>query len=473
MDGGRGGRDRIFLSSTTGMCRACGAVVDARYVSERGRVYLEHSCPEHGVFATLVAESLPWYLDALKSPVAARPPRQVVERTGECPSSCGPCEFHAQHCCLPVIPITNACDLACPICFGYTRPDDNFHMSPEEFGRQLDFLVGATGGVDLINVTGGEPTLHPRLTDLLVLAKRPEIGRITVNTNGLTLARDEDMVRRLADLGVYVILSYDTVRPEASIRIRGRDITAEKRRALENLARFDVQTTLLMVLAGKVNEQDVGPLLDLTIETPNVRSLTIQNMTYTGQRGSSFSPREPLPVDSVERLIEEASRGRILRSDFVPLPTAHPLCYGVVYLMVGAEGRVRSFSRILGRETLARHLADGYLLHPTQALEADLLRAIDRLWAEGEDPVALRTARDVIGRIFPSGRNLSVYERQRRGEQAVKTIYVHAHMDEDTWEVGRAMRCPDNVPVNAERLVCACNYNLFHRKGDSRFWGAS
>ena len=62
------------------------------------------------------------------------------------------------------------------------------------------------------------------------------------------------------------------------------------------------------------------------------------------------------------------------------------------------------------------------------------------------------------------------YERQRRAEKRVKTIYVHAHMDEDTFEVGRAMRCPDQVPVHAERLVGACAYNLHHRQRDARFW---
>ena len=465
------GEERIYLSSTTGMCRACGRMIDARYVSEPGKVYLERCCPEHGVGRSLVAESLAWYLAAMQAPVAARPPQRVTERTGECPSSCGPCEFHAQACSLPVIPITNACDLACPICFGYSKPADNFYMSSEEFGRQLDFIVEATGGVDLINITGGEPTLHPGLTDLVALARRPEIGRVTVNTNGLTLARDTDLVKRLADLGAYVILSFDTCRPEACATTRGRDVTAEKRRALENLARFDVQTTLLMVLARGVNEEDVGPLLDLTLGTPNVRSLTIQTMTYTGQRGSTFERREHLPVDEVERLLAGASRGRLAKADFMPLPTAHPLCYGVAYLLVGDEGRVHPLSRVLDPTTLVRHLADGYLLHPTEELETDLLLAIDRLWAEGEDQAALRTARDVIGRIFPQGRSLSVYERQRRGEQAVKTVYVHAHMDEDTWETSRAMRCPDNVAVHASRLVCACNYNLFHRQGDPRFWG--
>jgi hypothetical protein len=33
------------------------------------------------------------------------------------------------------------------------------------------------------------------------------------------------------------------------------------------------------------------------------------------------------------------------------------------------------------------------------------------------------------------------------------------------------MRCPDQVPLSrSERLVGACNYNLFYRMHDERFW---
>ena len=72
--------------------------------------------------------------------------------------------------------------------------------------------------------------------------------------------------------------------------------------------------------------------------------------------------------------------------------------------------------------------------------------------------------------VYPAGRALSTAERQQRAERAVKTIYIHAHMDEDTFDTGRAMRCPDQVPIDGERLVSSCNYNLFFRKADPRFW---
>jgi uncharacterized radical SAM superfamily Fe-S cluster-containing enzyme len=466
----------IYLGTSRGLCRTCRESVDVQVLSDGEAVYLSRRCPRCGPSRALVAESLPWFLRAQQELPAAAPPSWTRPRDAACPDACGPCSFHAQACHLPVFSITNACDLRCPICFTYNRADELYFMSPEELARHLDFVVAATGGVDLVNITGGEPTLHPRLSELVALARRPEIGRVTVNTNGLTIARDPGVAKRLADLGVYVILSLDTLDPERCVRIHGRDITADKRRALDVLTEHGIQTTLLMVLAGGVNEQDLPPMLDLLAGRDNVRSLTIQTMAYTGQGGGSFLPRQHLPVDGVERRIESATGGRIAVADFQPLPTAHPLCYGVTYLLRHPDGELHPMSRFVDRGTIARALSTGYLLRPSDELERDLRGAVDRLWSEGADPRLLGLFRGLIGDLYPADRTLTVAERQRVAERQVKTIYIHAHMDEDTWEVGRAMRCPDQVPVitspdgSEPRLIGACNYNLFYRHRDPRFF---
>ncbi len=464
---------RIFLGSSRGLCRACGngSLLEVRYVAEDGRVYLERCCPVHGRSRALVAERLAWYLEALRQPPAARPPTAcLTPREAECPRSCGPCGFHAQRCHLPVFSITNACDLRCPICFTYNRADRTWFLSPEELERQLDYVVQATGGVDLVDLTGGEPTLHPQLLELLARARRPGVGRVALNTNGLRLAREPELARRLAELGVYVVLSLDTLDPARSVQIHGRDLCDEKRRALDALEAAGVQTTVLMVLIGGVNEPELAAQVELLLGRDFVRSLCIQTMTYTGQGGGSFAPRQHLPVDRVERLLEEASGGRVRQASFLPLPTAHPLCYGVSYLLQGGKGGVHALADLLGREAMTRLLADGYLLHPGPELDAELRAAVDRLWSEGQSPALLRAVRDLLGELYPAGQSLSTAERQRIAERRVKTIYVHAHMDEDTYEVGRAMRCPDQVPVDASRLIGACNYNLFYRMTDERFW---
>jgi hypothetical protein len=470
MPGGAGGEPPVFLSVSRGLCRVCRRPAEVRYVATADGVFLERFCADHGTSRALVAETLPWYLAALQAPSAARPPAKTVPRTGSCAESCGPCTFHGQACHLPVFSITNACDLRCPICFTYNRADRTWFMSPDELDRHLDFVLDSTGGVDLVNLTGGEPTLHPQLPELLRRCRRPGIGRVTVNTNGLRIAREPAVAELLAEAGAYAILSYDTFDRERSVRIHGRDLVDEKRAALEALGEAGVPTTLLMVLAGGVNEDELPALLELLSTRDHVRSLTIQTMAYTGQGGTSFSPRRHVPVEGVERRIEEATAGRIRRADFQPLPSAHPLCYGVAYFLSDDRGGVHPMARLLPPATLARQLADGYLLRPTDELARELKEAVDRLWAEGAEPALLATVKALVRDLFPAGEPLDVHERQRRAERRVKTIYVHAHMDEDTFEVGRAMRCPDQVPVHAERLVGACAYNLFHRQRDPRFW---
>jgi len=459
-----------FLGLSTGLCRECHQLVQVRYLADGDLVVLQRLCPSHGESRTVVAESLEWYLANVCTPGSPTPPARPVPRTGPCPTSCGPCTLHSQRCNLPVLSITNACDMRCPKCFTFNRSDQIYTMSEDEFEMQLDFVLASCGSVDLINVTGGEPTLHPGLFDLLARARRSGIGRITVNTNGLRLAGDPELAARLADLGVYVVLSLDTLDPSHSLAMHGRDVSSFKLRALGHLSDHGVPTTLLMTLAAGVNDTALGEILDLALKTPNVRSLTIQTMTYTGQGGATFAPRRHLPIDGVQRLVAEVSGGRIPVSAFMPLPTAHPLCYAVTYLLHGTDGAAYPITSVLDRACLDRHLAKGYLLHPDESLAQDLRTAIDRLWSEGTEPGLLAALKNLIATAYPPGPPLTVHERQRRAERLATTIIIHAHMDEDTYDVGRAMRCPDQVPIDATRMVGACNYNLFHRRNDPRFW---
>jgi uncharacterized radical SAM superfamily Fe-S cluster-containing enzyme len=463
-----------YLGQSRGLCRQCGtdARVEVRYIARDNKVYLQRHCPKHGVHEALVAGDLGWYLEAMSQEVApCAPPRVHARKRAACPDACGPCLFHGQRCHLPVFPITNACNLRCPICFGFNRPDPYF-MPVDEFARRLDFLVQATGGVDLINITGGEPTLHPQLLDILRAAKRPGIGRITMNSNGIVLGRRPELAAALAELGVYVVLSLDTFDSARSRALHGADIVDDKRRALAALEEHRIPTTILHVLVPGVNEDEMRSWLDLLAQKSFVRSLTIQTMTYTGQGGASFSAKESrrhIPVDDVERLIQDASAGRIGVADFMPLPTAHPLCYGVSYLFSDERVGLRPMTRLLQKSEIAAMSRDGYLLHPAEASESAMKTALDRLWSEGAEPDLLRILKNMLVALYPSGRVLDVYERQRAGEQFVKTIFVHAHMDEDTYEIGRAMRCPDQVVADADNLIGACNYNLMYRMPDPLF----
>jgi hypothetical protein len=366
-----------------------------------------------------------------------------------------------------VLSITNSCNLRCPICFTYNREDRTWHIPVEEMKRTVDWIITASGRVDVINLTGGEPTLHPDLLEVLRVCRRPEIGRITMNSNGVRLAEDYDLCRRLAELDVYVILSLNTFDPEISRRLHGRDLTAVKQQAIENLARAGARMTLLHVLIRDVTEDAVGRVLQLMRQHDHILSLTVQTMTYTGQGGGQFPRARHIPVDEAARIVCRESGGTLAPDDFITRPSAHPLCYLVSYLLKSGE-RLLPFVRFAPKEEIRRLLEDSYLLRPAAA-EDFFAEAINQLYAAGQTE-QLATLRQLVERLYPAGRALDDFQRQRAAEASVRTIYLHAHMDEDTFDCSRAMLCPDLVPAEPGRLVPACTYNLFYRMQDERFF---
>jgi uncharacterized radical SAM superfamily Fe-S cluster-containing enzyme len=376
---------------------------------------------------------------------------------------------HANACHLPVFSVTNACNMDCPICFTYNRADQKYFMSRAELRDLLDKLLARVGPLDVLNITGGEPSLHPDILDLLQECKRPEIGRITMNSNGLRLASDEGFCQALAELGIYVVLSFDTFQPERALRIHGRDVTGQKQRALENLQRFGIGATLLNVMIRGLNDDEIGEVIRLAKTHSVVRSVTVQTMTFTGKGGKHFQPRETMPLDGAARAIERGTKGEMRESDFFPHSSAHPLCYSIAYYLKDEE-HLRSLTDFFGREELRSMLRQGYLLQPGQDGQELFRQAIDRLWAEGDPGNHLPAVRALVDRMYPTGRSLSAAERQAAAEQSLLAIYLHSHMDEDTLDLARLAVCPDQVPNPEGRLIPACAYNLFYRQKDSRFW---
>lgn len=463
-------RPYTYLGTVRGMCRQCRALVPARVIEEDGAVYQERLCPTCGPCRVRLADDLAWYQDRIRQTVDCKPahlPGNPV-RDG-CPLDCGPCAFHANSCRLPVFSVTNACNMDCPICFTYNRCDRQYHMSREELCRLLDPLIERAGPFDLINITGGEPTMHPEILSLLAECQRPEIGRVTMNTNGLRLAKDEELCRALADLGVYVVLSFDTFRPETAMKIHGGNVIDRKLRALENLQRFGIGTTLLNVMIRGLNEDEIGGVIELAKTHSVVRSLTIQTMTFTGQGGKNFLPHETMPLDGAACAIETATAGTMRPSHFFPHAGAHPLCYSVAYYLKD-HGSYHSLTDVFTVAELRGMLGHGYLLQPDEHSHQLFQTAIDRLWAEGDPAGLLPVVRRLLDKMYPPGRALTQPQRQAVAEDSLLTVYLHSHMDEDTLDLARLVACPDQVPDPAGRLIPACAYNLFYRQQDPRFW---
>ena len=464
-------KEYTYFKTVRGMCRHCRKITPSRVFFQDGHVWQQSLCPACRNDPALIAWDRDWYLaHVLKAMPDHSPIKGARPSKNGCPHDCGPCQWHATPCQLPVISITNACNLRCPICFTYNRPDINFYKPVEEMRQTVDWIIEASGPLDLINITGGEPTMHPQIIDILKTCKRPDIGRITMNSNGIRLAEDLDLCRRIADLEVCIILSFNTFEPEISIRMNGADLVETKLKAIENIHRAGARMTLLNVMTHNTNENAIAGMLDLMRKYEHILSLTIQTMTYSGQGGSTYLRTEHMPVDRAARVVGEESGGEIEFDDFITRPSCHPLCYLICYMLKSGD-EFLPLARFAPHDKLRELIKDSYLIRPGDSSEV-FTDIVNQLYAQGRTK-HLRTFRELVDRLYPPGKTLTDFQRHRIGESAVRTIYIHSHMDEDTFDCSRAMLCPDLMPVEPGRLIGACAYNLFYRMLDESFYAES
>jgi len=464
--------DRL-INVTTSLCRVCKNAVPARVVAVGTEVWMRKGCPNHGIQDIRLSNNAEWYERTRGVKSHPAPPKTVrVEAEHGCPFDCGPCKSHEQKIRLPVVTITSACNLDCPICYVHNKNQGAYHMSVEEFRKILDHLVrDHDGELDLINFTGGEPTVHPHFIEFLELCHQAGIHRVSICTNGLRLARDEKLVERLAQVRARIALSFDTFEEHADAVLQGARLIDVKMKCLELLEKHDVDTTLIPVMTRGVNDREIGRILQMGLSKRNVRHFEIHTITYTGQGGATFNRAHRMSMYEVLETIEQTTGGLLRPADFVSSPCAHPLCYQIAYLLMDPDGGPPvPFTRFLSRETLYGLLSDHLYLEPGPRLQHAIREAIDRVWSDGGPDAerVLGVLKRLLFDVFPS-KPISREEALRRSERAAKAVYVHSHMDEETFDTERAYQCCDSNCYPDGTTVPVCNYNVLYREKEKGF----
>src|SRR6266496_4629460 len=230
-------RPYIYYDFTLSLCPECLRRVDAKIVFENSNVYMLKTCPDHGFHKVLMATDVEYYKSIRNYNKPSEMPLKFNTKTHYgCPYDCGLCTDHEQHSCLTIVEITDRCNLTCPTCYAMSSPHYGRHRTIEEIERMLDIIVANEGKPDVVQISGGEPTIHPNFFEILDIAKTKPIRHLMVNTNGIRIAKDKAFAERLAsyipDFEIY--LQFDSFKPEALKTLRGKDLTEVRAKALEN-----------------------------------------------------------------------------------------------------------------------------------------------------------------------------------------------------------------------------------------------
>ena len=325
-------RDHEFVGCTQSLCPTCLKVVQAKIVNRKGRIYFQKHCPQHGPREDFVCSDSRWF-DRLDFNVPGREPMKYgIEPRKGCPYDCGLCTQHEQHTCIAVLEITDACNLTCPMCYASSAPGKN-HQSTDQCIRAIDRLIEVEGHAEILQLSGGEPTVHPDFETIFRYAYDQPIDVLMVNTNGIRIAKDEKICEIMAsckDRG-HVYLQMDGLNEKVHPILRGESILETKLTAIERLGEYGINTTLVTTLQAGVNFDQIGPLIDFAKRRKWITGLSLQPATYVGRCFEPESLESRITFPDIIKEVELRSNGEINQNDFFPVPCAHPnshtLCY--------------------------------------------------------------------------------------------------------------------------------------------------
>ncbi len=456
-----------YLKRTTSTCPSCLKLTEADVVIRAGKVYFKKQCKSCGPSEALVSEDAAYYVRAYAFARAGTEPLKFAAKVEHgCPTDCGTCDDHEQHTCLPIIEVTDHCNLECPICIVNNQYSN--HITLEVFGQMIDGLVTKEGMCESIALSGGEPTSHPQILDLVRIATRPEIGRVVVITNGLRLGRDRKFAEALKASGAYVGLQLDGFTADTHEKIRGKDLVKDKEAAIAMCRELDIPAQVIFVAARGVNEHQIGQVVELFLKEDWILSLNFQPAAFTGFGGGKFEhdPMDRLTIPGVIAAVEAQTGGKLRKSDFFPLPCSHPQCVSLTYLLRMTDGSYMPFSRFVDFQRHGTLLRSSATLPASSEMHDVLHEVIHDVFARQDEiergPEILGALRRTLDVMFPD-RALSHAESLRIGEKQAKSIFLHHYMDRHDFDLERLRKCCHHYPQLDGRIMPACGFNMFHR----------
>lgn len=445
-------RPYIFYGQTQSLCEECLAVVPAKILFQNGNVYYQKRCVEHGVQKTLVSTDIAYYKrckDYLKP--GDMPAKFQTEIQRGCPHDCGLCPDHEQHSCLALFEIIDECNMQCPVCFANSAPGKGNPRSMADIDKMLDTLLQSEQQPDLVQLSGGEPTLHPQLMDILRRLKASPIRHLMLNTNGIRIARDMQFVEELATLkpGFEIYLQFDSLKAAALQNIRGQDMRRIRQQALENLERHNISTTLVCVIRQGVNDDEIGEIIQFARQWRCVRGVTFQPVQDAG-RNEGDQPANRITLSEIRTRIVEADNP-FGDEDMIPLP-CHPENISIGYgIKLGDE--IVPVTGLLPREELLKGVDNTITFEKSAGLKDAFLKLFSLDACSEQTADNLQTMLCCLPRIESAG---LTYDNVFR-------IVIMAFMDKYDFDLGSVKRsCTHFVEPNG-KIYPFDTWNLFYR----------
>ena len=445
-----------LLKRTRSRCPVCHLACPAEVWLTGGtttQVFLQRTCPEHGEASVCIASDARFYWLAHGKPENAEPFSFATARAGGPKQACcvatgsptgtlgrnaagrGNAPFERLSTCLALIEIVQSCNLSCPTCYAdapHTGAHATVAVALDELKQRIQGIVDRKGGIEILQLSGGEPTLHPQFFELINWAQaNAHIDYLLINTNGVRIATDADFAGRLAECArrghLQLYLQFDGVQEEGQRLLREADLRPIRKQAIERCAGIRLPITLAMTVTRSTLPW-LWNAIEFGLQYPHVRGICFQPLFHSGRLHQTNGELRLNTADIILAAVEQ-SGGRLRFEDFTPLPCGDPNCATIGYLLK-VSGRTYSVSDFVDFTKVQ-----------------DFLR--DKIRYKLEDLVRCGCESEPLGELL---------KRFEMDASNTFRLLIKPFMDAWTWDDDRVDRCCTHVIRPDGKLDSFCRY---------------
>jgi uncharacterized radical SAM superfamily Fe-S cluster-containing enzyme len=471
------------LEKTKTVCPVCKLIIDGIIYKDGDNVMIRKYCPEHGWFIEKYWEDYEMYMAMRGYSYFGRgfDNPDYLTAGENCPFDCGICERHKSHTALANVVVTNRCHLSCWYCFFYAKENDPVY---EPSLHELDILFKKLRSqkpipANAIQITGGEPTIRSDIVDIIKLAKEAGFDQIQLNTTGINLGLNPELLVKLRHAGLSTLyMSFDGVSKRANPKNHW-----EIPLILDAARKAGVGIVLVPTVIRGVNDGELGSMINFALNNIDiVRAVNFQPVSLVGRMPDRLRERQRITIPGAIKLIEEQTGGVVAKEDWFSVPyvgglskfiealtgsysydlSIHFACGAGTYLFLDKDNRVIPITRFLDARGLMeylQHVVDemegkSRLERHLMALKAllNLKKFIDK----EKQPKSVNFAK-LLGSI------LLKHDFSSVGAFQMKTLFLGMmhFQDEYTYDIARVEKCDIHYSLPDGRVIPFCTFNVF------------
>jgi hypothetical protein len=363
--------------------------------------------------------------------------------------------------------VTQRCDLHCAFCYadsGNIRRED----PPLDLISAWYQAIAATGRTCNLQLSGGEPTTRDDLPAIVARGRDLGFLFIQLNTNGIRLGQDPEYVRDLRKAGLFsVFLQFDGTEEDIYLRVRGKRLLYEKRRAIETCEAQGIGVVLVPTVIPGVNDYNLGDILKQALAwSPVVRAVHFQPVSYFGRYPGPPKDSDRITLPELMRAIEDQSGGKFQVDHFRPPGCENALCSFHGNYLILSDGTVRSLQKPFGETCCSG-------VEKAEEGATRTISYVSRQWAapSSTDQKTLSSeccSSSSAGCSGPTGL-ISLDDFISRARTHTFSISAMAFQDVWSLDLERVRDCCIHVMAPDRRLIPFCAYNLTDVQGQALY----